>query len=175
MRNFINKILIKNENCQGFTLIELLVVIAILGVLSTIGLGTFRSSQAKSRDSRRKSDLANIQRALEMYLNDYGVYPSSTNGEITLSNGVLSWDGQSEFIDEKGTVYMKELPDDPAVNQNYCYTADSFGRSFQLYAKLENIQDINCLDNDQDGICDSRTCAGVSGYNFGVSSANAKP
>ena len=100
---------------RGFTLVELLVVIAILGILSTIGLGTFRSSQAKSRDSRRKSDLANIQRALEMYLNDYGVYPSSTNGEITLSNGVLSWDGQSEFIDEKGTVYMKELPDDPAV------------------------------------------------------------
>ena len=165
----------KNKKRLGFTMVELLVVIAILGILSTIGLGTFRSSQAKSRDSRRKSDLASIQKALEMYLNDYGVYPASTNGEITLTNGVLSWDSQSEFIDEKGTIYMKELPNDPAANQSYCYSTDSSGRSFQLYAKLENSQDINCLDDNLDNICDSRSCAGTDGYNYGVSSANTKP
>ena len=60
---------------KGFTLIELLVVIAILGLLATVGLSSFRTSQLKGRDSKRKSNLSQIQKALEMYYNDYGQYP----------------------------------------------------------------------------------------------------
>ncbi|MGB9706948.1 MAG: type IV pilin protein, partial [Microgenomates group bacterium] len=59
----------------GFTLIELLVAVAILGILATVGLGSFQSSQMKGRDARRKSDLSQIQKALEMYYNDKGAYP----------------------------------------------------------------------------------------------------
>ncbi|KKR41619.1 MAG: Type II secretory pathway pseudopilin PulG-like protein, partial [Candidatus Woesebacteria bacterium GW2011_GWB1_40_12] len=56
----------------GFTLVELLVVIAILGILATIGLVTFSSSQMRGRDAQRKSDLKQISSALEIYYNDYG-------------------------------------------------------------------------------------------------------
>ena len=68
----------------GFTLIELLVAITILSILAIIGLASFRTAQVKARDSRRKNDLEQLQRAMEMYLNDFGVYPSSTNGQIVM-------------------------------------------------------------------------------------------
>jgi len=143
----------------GFTLIELLVVIAILGILATIGLGSFQSSQMKGRDAQRKSDLGQIQRALEMYYNDKGRYPDKipSSGE--------------EWADRGGALYMKSVPGDPRGG-DYCYETDlGVGTFYKLYAKLENIKDpaiektgcANCL-------C---SCGGQAGYCYKITSPNA--
>lgn len=158
--------LFNKEKTHGFTLIELLVVIAIVGIISTIGLGSYRSSQAKSRDARRKSDLENIQKALEMYQNDHGVYP--------LTHNFPSWG--SEFKDQKNTIYMKELPKDPVENQNYFYISED-GTSYKLYAKLENTNDL-CFRSNQtfcklEGF--NGTNCGTGKCNYGVSSSNTIP
>jgi len=67
---------------KGFTLIEIMVVITILGVLIAMVSGSFMASQKKSRDLRRKSDLAQISKALEFYSNDNGRYPAASGGLI---------------------------------------------------------------------------------------------
>ncbi len=54
---------------KGFTLIELLVVITIIGVLATFSVATLNNAREKSRDSRRISDIKQIQTALEHYSN----------------------------------------------------------------------------------------------------------
>ncbi len=148
------KIMKKKKN-SGFTLMELLIVIAILGLLATIGLGSFRSSQIKGRDAQRKSDLAQIQKALEMYYNDYGSYPES------LPEGGSSWQ------DEKGTLYMKEVPKDPK-NFDYCY--EKSGNWYYLYAKLENSKDPSI---EKTGCKDGCSCEGDNTYNYKVASPNA--
>jgi type II secretion system protein G len=109
---------------EGFTLIELLVVIAILGILATIGLVAFRSSQARSRDAERKSDLKQISSALELYYSDYGKYPSASVdglGKIagcpSTTNTSCVW-GVGTFWDTK-TTYFKALPKDPSGGLNY--------------------------------------------------------
>lgn len=152
----------KNCRKKGFTLIEILVVITILGVLSTVGLSSFRLSQLKSRDARRKSDLAQVQRALEMYMNDYGSYPIANGGNI----GTFVW-GVDMMKDVKDTVYMIKLPNDPTGNPEYCYNTDVNGLTYQLYAKLENGEDPR--------IGGPYTCAGLNTYNYGVSSSNTTP
>lgn len=151
---------LKNRK-NGFTLIELLVVMAILGLLSTVGLNSFRHSQIRSRDARRKSDLEQVQRALEMYYNDYKDYPASVNGEIKVGSAI-PWG--SEFKDAEDTVYMKELPNDPTGDPEYCYVYVSVPVSYKLYAKLEISED------PQTG--GPYTCAGTTDYNYGVASAN---
>lgn len=161
-----NMFLKSKINSQGFTLIELLIVVAILGVLATIGLVNFQHSMLRSRDTKRKSDLAQIQRAIEMYYNDYGTYPTSSGTGLILN---LAWG--SEFIDIKETLYMKQLPIDPTQNTDYCYS--SSGIAYQIYAKLENSQDAQCLDDN----CATATLCGGGGktYNYGVASPNSKP
>lgn len=127
----------------GFTLIELLIVITIIGILVTIGLGSFASTQMKARDAKRKNDLESIARALELYYNDCGSYPVSSSGSIVGCGGTgscatsavsCSWGGA---FTRNNVQYMLELPDDPSGDYFYV----SSGTSYQLYARLENISD----------------------------------
>lgn len=150
------------KNNFGFTLVELLVVISIISVLVTVIAGGFRSSQTRGRDAQRKSDLKQIANALELYYSDYGKYPDA-----------LMWG--AEFTDGK-TVYFKVLPSDPVSTLNYFYrVADTpQNQKFQLFARLENSEDQDCLSGNctNPGVvhsCGSKTC------NFAVTSPNTTP
>lgn len=148
------------KKSSGFTLIELLVVIAILGILTTVGLGSFRTSQVKGRDAQRKNDLSQIQKALEMYYNDNGKYPLTSSMQALLNSG-------GSWTVEEGTVYMKTVPKGPK-GDIYCYESDD-GTYYKLYAKLENSQDPKIITPTSD------LCLGSDGYNYGVSSENTIP
>lgn len=137
-------------------MVELLVVIAILGVLVTIALVSFRSSQARGRDTQRKSDLKQVSSALELYYSDYNKYPDS-----------LTWG--SEFTDGS-TVYFKVLPIDPSSGQNYLYRlVDSpANQKYQLFARLENAEDPSIITT-------SYSCGTSIPCNFSVTSTNTTP
>jgi len=139
---------------KGFTLVELLIVIAILGVLVTIGLGSFRSSQARGRDAERKSDLKQIASSLELYFSDYEAYPDS-----------IPWG--AEFTDGK-TVYFKVVPKDPISDYSYFYRVDSTNQKFQIFAYLENTQDPSL-------IVTAYSCGPSKNCNFAITSSNTTP
>lgn len=138
---------------KGFTLIELLVVIAILGVITGLSLSTFRGSQIKARDAKRKSDLEQVQRALEMYYNDKNFYPAD-----------LAWGEAFVDPDHSQTVYLKQLPRDPIASSQYCFVSD--GVLYRLYARLENSQD--------PVVAGPYSCSGEATYNYQVTSSNAQ-
>lgn len=177
----------KNRN-KGFTLIELLVVITILGILSAIGLEYFISAQARGRDAKRKSDLGQISAALELYYSDYGKYPLSSGGQIEgcPSTGPTAcvWANSSKFTDGK-TVYIMTLPKDPSSGRSYYYQALSATspQGFQLFAALENTQDINCLSGaggtssctNPVGVPSVVTCGSDGKCNFAITSSNTSP
>lgn len=170
----INMKQMKNKKL-GFTLIELLVVMCIMGILTVIGLANFRNAQVKARDAQRKSDLNQIKKALEMYYNDYGSYPSSEvalGGKIKIVSTTFDWKTNTTIgaeLKDANTTYIKELPGDPSSSQQYCYK--SSGPSFQLYATLENTQDPQCITTN----CPLNRSCGGNTYNYGISSSNATP
>lgn len=169
----------KKNIFDGFTLVELLVVIAILGVLVTIGLTSFTSAQMRGRDTQRKSDLKEVSSSLEIYYNDYGKYPSASGGQI-LGCPIpvaCTW-GTGQFTDGK-TIYFKVLPKDPSKGYNYYYrtvTVNSVAnQGFQLYAKLENSQDISCIGSNCGSHIDLPSgvaCRGTTSCNFSITSPN---
>lgn len=71
----------------GFTLIELLVVIAIIGILSSVVLASLNSARTKARDTRRVSDLKQVQVALELYYDANSKYPQSLDILVGSANG----------------------------------------------------------------------------------------
>lgn len=122
----------------GFTLIELLVVIAIIGVLSAIVYANFVGIRQRGRDSQRKSDLRQIQTALELFRSDQGYYPDS------ISNCGASFDSGPN------NVYLKKVPCDPSGTSywntgRYSYTvptgSSSDANTYTLAACLENTND----------------------------------
>jgi prepilin-type N-terminal cleavage/methylation domain-containing protein len=138
------------KKTAGFTLVELIVVIAILGLLATVSLVSFRGTQIKSRDVQRKNDLAQIQKALELYYNDYKQYP------LSIPAGGGSWE------DANQTLYMKEVPQDPKFG-NYSFSSD--GTYYVLYARLENEEDPQFKE-------ELGTNCGGENCNYAVSSPN---
>lgn len=112
----------------GFTLIELLVAATILIVLTTIGMVSYRSAIAKSRDSKRKSDLETLRQALVLYKADNGRYPTVASSSLvsTLkSGGYLSADSSTDAMQD---------PEGGA----YTYTYTGSGVTFTLTATLED-------------------------------------
>lgn len=128
---------------RGFTLIELLIVVAIIGILTTIVTANFVGVRQRARDATRKSDIRQIQSALELYRSDNGAYP------INLSTFRLNdtpCTSSDEFASDEGTVYMKKIPCDPLGSSssvyydgNYFYSSD--GTTYDIAACVENAND----------------------------------
>ena len=159
---------------KGFTLIELMIVIAIMGILIAVGLNTFKTSQMRARDSRRKNDLRQIASALEYYYHDKTTYPSSDASGNMYACGAAAtakcdWGStpMSNTDPNPDTIYMVKLPDDPSSGRNYRYVKS--GSSYKLYASLEmGSQDID-YNSSISVTCDSVTC------NYGIASSNTTP
>lgn len=64
---------------KGFTLVELLIVVAIIGVLSTIGVPTFRRMIQKSKKSEAKVNLGGIYTAQQAFVAEYGTFGNNLN------------------------------------------------------------------------------------------------
>lgn len=131
---------------KGFTLIELLIVIAIIGVLATLLMVNFVGVRQRARDAQRKSDLKQMQSALELYRADNGSYPGTLpNCKTTFSLN--------------GTTYMQTLPCDPLGGG---YTFSSNGTTYSIIACLENLND------SQKDATNAAPCNGTSNFSFTV-------
>ena len=160
---------------KGFTLIELLVVILILGVLAALITGNFFTSLKKGRDAKRKADLEQIQRAVEMYYEDKGSYPV-----FTFPFGKMLCETVTCSLGEK--TYMQKVPNDPtSASTHYLYV--SSGTDYKIYACLENDQQIlpypDALSPSLAFNCPTE-CFAQDGAKrikciYGVSSSNASP
>jgi type IV pilus assembly protein PilA len=66
--------LVRRAKQYGFTLVELLIVVAIIGVLSTVGIPSFRRMVQKSKKSEAKVNLGGLYTAEQAFFSEYGGY-----------------------------------------------------------------------------------------------------
>lgn len=166
---------------KGFTLIELIIVIAIVSLLATASLAVLDpfGQFNKARDARIKSDLSQLQKAVEGYYADTGKYPPNSTqcfyeikGDNKDGNDCIEW-GKS------WQPYMNVVPTDPSSGHRYVYYAASDGQSYYIYASLNRGTDPQACNNG--AACSSLATFGISNTacggtcNFGVSSPNKQP
>lgn len=103
---------------RGFTLVEILVVLLIIGILLSLILSALFGTRKSARDSKRKSDLATIQSALEQYHADQGFYP--TIGSV-ISGGSLTSSTGNPSPPTPSRTYLSKIPSDPLGGAIYRY------------------------------------------------------
>lgn len=176
------------RNQKGFTLIELVVVIGILAILAAFVFALLDplTQFQKSDDGKRKFDLAQVQRALEQYYQDYGRYPASSASFQIEDSGstAVPW-GSTTALWQR---YMTVLPNDPLYSsRKYVYYSDTSGQKYWIYASLERgTKDPNVCTSGGNGVCSMPTSSSDTPNpptssacgqpcNFGVSSPNVTP
>ena len=104
---------------KSFTLLEMLIVLGIIAVILSIVTVAYSTTQKKSRDAKRKSDMKNMQNALEQYYSVCGyVYPTGIS-----PNGIMC--GGSPAI-------LTGMPVDPKTATPYVYSTTAPSAGFSL-------------------------------------------
>lgn len=111
-----------SQSNKGFTLIELLVVIAIIGIMSSLSILGYQSSQKKARDGQRKSDLAQVKKAMEAAKSDClagSYYPYTPGAPQSEANDFTAL---SAHLADSDLKYLVQTVKDPKDASPYQYT-----------------------------------------------------
>ena len=101
------KLKIKMSRHFGFTLVELLVVIAISGILASASYIGIQEVRKTIRDNKRRADLNEVARALELFKADQGQYPPNNYLSVNVWNSPTnSGDYLMSFLKTGGTLSL---------------------------------------------------------------------
>lgn len=175
------------KNCDfkltaGFTFVKLLMAVVVIGVLTsaTIVFVNPVAQIQKANDAKRKSDLAQIQKALETFYQSNGKYPATTAIASLPNYSIIGLDGNVVSWGSAWEPYMDTLPKDPNSSKNYVYISTSSGQTYYIYASLNRgVNDPQaCFSNGDpcsSAVANSMTTACGGNCNYGVSSPNVSP
>lgn len=140
------------KTARGFTLVELLVVIAIIAILAVIVAVIINPLEfmRRGRDAARLSDLANLQQAINVAVqeatdsgaailcNETGAYPCT--GQSSVDGRTSDGTGWVKVNLSSSNMSVPTLPVDPlnTVANHYTYCADN--DTWEINAVLESEQ-----------------------------------
>ena len=86
------------KSTGGFTLVELLIVIVVIAILASISIVAYSGVQERTRDSLRKTDLAQLAKIIQLYSIDNGDYAAAGCGNGSGSGWLHSdYDGTGPY------------------------------------------------------------------------------
>ena len=126
----------RKRNYTGFTIVELLIVIVVIGILAAIAAVAFGTVQSRARDSERASEIASLQKALDLFHAENGRFPTI----VEIRNNPAQLLNVPENTLRVGNGQLI----------NYCQATDS---SRYCYIPRQVEQSIDCGYSDATMIC----------------------
>lgn len=144
---------------KGSTLAELLIMVGVISIIMGIFIGAnFFSQTKRAEDTRRKTDLIALKKALEQYVSDHRQYPSVASMTYAYMSDTTS---AGKLCGDKKTnnplrPYLDRVPCHPrSPVEDYVYFITEGGQAFVIYTTLNksfiltdpdpNIADVGCL------------------------------
>ncbi len=168
-----------------------------MAILTAVATVSYTNVQQKSRDGKRKSDLAAIQQALEVFYADNGAYPDqftvnvlgvdffiiscvTTGSPVSgLNWGIAFTCSPKTYMqqlpsDTTGPAYIYEVYENAVVGADWCNaTTNGKCQKYTLWARLENSNDPDIATSTSDSICtDSRTLPSLRAWASGTNARN---
>lgn len=156
----------------GFTIVELLIVIVVIAILAAISIVAYTGIQVRARDSARTAAVQQIQKSLEAYRAENGVYPSWIPIGSNAPSGFSGmWGNYSYSVDTAGN-WLRRLTDgglsssapvDPINNNSHYfayYSSASYGackEPFYMLAVIGYEDPANIPSNSKTLICTEGT------------------
>lgn len=118
---------------RGFTLVELLLVMVILAVLAAVVIPRMVGRGEQAKESRAKTDIANIETALGAFEVDTGSFPTNEQGlqALVTNPGVQNWHGpylQHPPVDPWGNAYVYKNPGTQNASSYDLFTTGKDGK-----------------------------------------------
>jgi general secretion pathway protein G len=115
----------------GVTLIEMLIVILLIGLVSAIVAINVLPSLDRGRTEKARSDIAQLESALELFRIDFGRYPTMEEGLTALASPPPRAAGPTA---ERGPSYLRgALPNDP-WGRAYAYVVPGAASDYEIYS-----------------------------------------
>lgn len=141
---------------RGFTLVELLVVISIIGILAALIVANFVGARSRASDATKKADLRSIKTALQLFHNDYNIFPEAANGLYIRGCGVDPLVSPSNCLPGEpfsagagSTVYMNSVPEIGFRYRSGTNDCEPTGQTFLLFVTLENASDEDIVKSQE--------------------------
>jgi general secretion pathway protein G len=110
---------------RGVTLVEMMVVLVIIGLVAAIVAINVLPAQDRARAEKARTDISNLEQALELYRLDKARYPTMDEGLAALTGAGGAAAGAS--------AYIRRLPDDP-WGRPYQYVLPGEHGPYDLYS-----------------------------------------
>ena len=125
---------------KSFTLLEILVVIGIIMILVGLVTTSYSTVQKKARDAKRKSDVEQVQKALEQYYSVCGYQYPTPLASLRFSSIVCT---------SPSIAIMPTVPTDPRITPYLCNSCTATAYSI-CTNNLESESPTGfCLSNQQ--------------------------
>jgi prepilin-type N-terminal cleavage/methylation domain-containing protein len=122
---------------SGFTIVELLIVIVVIGILAAITIVAYNGVQDRANDTRRQSDISNVQTIVEKYAAENGTYPSTGGLSVVRSDdNCFAGSSQADWIPSVAEKLPQSVPNPGKGRSGLggCYLYSSDGTSYVISA-----------------------------------------
>jgi general secretion pathway protein G len=121
----------KRNSLSAFTLIEIMVVVIILGILAAAIIPQFMGTTQDAKISAAKSQVAELESAVERFYVHMDRYPTADEGLKVLVDAPSNEDDSKKW---RGP-YIKQLRDDPWGHPyQYAYPGTHHPSSFDIWS-----------------------------------------
>jgi general secretion pathway protein G len=128
--------IVTKNKIKGFTLIEVMVVVVILSILAAVVVPKIMDRPEQARITKAKSDIRNLEAALNLYRLDNMTYPTTDQGLEAL---VTKPSDSPEPKNWKEGGYLGRLSSDPWGNP-YLYLYPGTHGSIDIYSSGPDLQ-----------------------------------